>query len=136
MSTHFPVTIYHNPQCGTSRNVVEMVKAAGYEPTIVHYVETGWTRELLMSLMRDAGGSPKDFLRTKGTPAEEMGLTGPDVSDERIVEAMVREPILVNRPVVVTPKGTKLCRPSEAVLPLLDERPARFTKEDGEIVKL
>lgn len=136
MTTDFPVTIYHNPKCGTSRNVVEMVKAAGYEPAVIHYAETGWTRDLLDRLMKDAGATPKDFLRTKGTPAEELGLVASDVSDETILEAMVREPVLVNRPVVVTPKGVKLCRPSEVVFDLLESKPASFTKEDGEVVVL
>lgn len=131
----FPVVIYHNPACGTSRNTIAMVEAAGYQPTIVPYLKTGWTAELLRDLMAKAGATPRDFLREKGTPAAELGLLAADIGDEAIIDAMVRHPILVNRPIVSTPKGTALCRPSESVLPLLDRVPDSFIKEDGQVVR-
>ena len=131
----FPVTIYHNPDCGTSRNTLAMIEAAGYVPNIVDYRATGWTRPLLDQLLAAMHASPRDLLRDKGTPAAELGLLDPAVTDEAILEAMLAQPILVNRPIVVTPLGTKLCRPSEAVLPLLDHVPTSFTKEDGEVVE-
>jgi arsenate reductase len=132
----FPITIFHNPGCGTSRNVVAMVEAAGYAPRIVPYLETGWTRPLLERLLAAMGSTPRDLLREKGTPAAELGLLDASVSGEVILAAMLAHPILVNRPIVETPKGVKLCRPSEAVLGLLDRRPESFTKEDGEVVRL
>lgn len=135
MTSAFPITIYHNPDCGTSRNALAMIEAAGYAPTVVHYRETGWTRAQLTGLLKAMGATPRDVLREKGTPAAELGLLDPHVSDEAIFEAMIEHPILVNRPIVVTPNGTKLCRPSEAVLDLLDRKPAGFTKEDGEVVQ-
>jgi len=131
----FPVTIYHNPDCGTSRNTLAMIEAAGYVPSVVDYRSTGWTRGLLDELLAGMNASPRDVLRDKGTPAAELGLLDPSVSDETILDAMLVRPILVNRPIVVTPKGTKLCRPSEAVWLLLDHMPASFTKEDGEVVE-
>ena len=131
----FPVTIYHNPDCGTSRNTLAMIEAAGYVPTVIDYRTTGWTRDVLDDLLATMGASPRELMRDKGTPAAELGLLDPSASDETILEAMVAHPILVNRPIVATPRGTKLCRPSEAVLPLLDHLPDSFTKEDGEIVK-
>jgi arsenate reductase len=130
----FPVTIFHNPACGTSRNVVAMVQAAGYAPTVVEYLKAGWTAEQLRDLADRAGLSVRDLLREKGTPAAELGLL--EEGEDRLVEAMVAHPILVNRPLVVTPKGVRLCRPSETVLDLLDRKPASFTKEDGEVVVL
>ena len=132
----FPVTIHHNPKCGTSRNVVAMVEAAGYSPTINPYLQTGWTAEQLEGLAARAGVSIRDLMREKGTPAEALGLLDPATSDKAIIAAMVAHPILVNRPIVETPKGVALCRPSERVLDLLDRRPDSFTKEDGEVVKL
>jgi len=132
--TDFPITIYHNPACGTSRNTLAMIRAAGYEPTIVEYLKTGWTRAQLEDLLAAMGAKPRDILREKGTPARELGLLEADVGDERILDAMVEHPILVNRPIVVTPKGVKLSRPSEAVLELLESQPDSFTKEDGEVV--
>jgi arsenate reductase len=135
MTDAFPITVYHNPDCGTSRNALAMIEAAGYAPTIVEYRKTGWTRAKLDQLLAAMGAKPRDILREKGTPATELGLFDPSVPDEAILEAMIEHPILVNRPIVVTPKGTKLCRPSEAVLALLDRKPAEFTKEDGEIVR-
>jgi arsenate reductase len=132
----FPVTIYHNPDCGTSRNTLAMIHAAGYEPTVVEYLKAGWTSDQLAKLMADAGATPRDFLREKGTPAADLGLLNEGATNEQIVQAMLEHPILVNRPIVVTPKGTKLCRPSEAVLDVLERRPESFTKEDGEVVRL
>lgn len=135
MTDEFPITIYHNPDCGTSRNALAMIEAAGYAPTVVEYRNVGWTRPLLDELLAAMGASPRDVLREKGTPAAELGLLEASVSDDAIVEAMLAHPILVNRPIVVTPKGTKLCRPSEVVLELLDRKPDQFIKEDGEIVR-
>ena len=132
----FPITIYHNPDCGTSRNALAMIEAAGYRPEVIEYLKTGWTRPLLDQLLAALGTSPRALLREKGTPAAELGLLGQDVPDDAILDAMIAHPILVNRPIVVTPKGAKLCRPSEEVLDLLDRRPASFTKEDGEVVSL
>ena len=132
----FPITIYHNPDCGTSRNTLAMIEAAGYAPTVVEYRTVGWTRALLADLLAAMQIGPRDLLREKGTPATELGLLDPAVSDEAMLEAMVAHPILVNRPIVVTPRGTRLCRPSEAVLDLLDRKPEAFTKEDGEVVRL
>ncbi|MBT2188373.1 arsenate reductase (glutaredoxin) [Sphingobium nicotianae] len=136
MTDTFPITIYHNPDCGTSRNALAMIEAAGYAPTVVDYRKTGWTRPLLDELFAAMGAKPRDLLREKGTPAAELGLLAEGVSDDAIVAAMVAHPILVNRPIVTTPKGTKLGRPSEVVLSLLDRQPDHFTKEDGEIVRL
>lgn len=134
MSDDFPITIYHNPACGTSRNVLAMIRAAGYEPEVVEYLKVGWTRERLNDLLTAMGASPRDILREKGTPAAELGLTDAAAPDERLLDAMIAHPILVNRPIVVTPRGVKLCRPSEDVLSLLDRQPSFFTKEDGEVV--
>ena len=128
------ITIYHNPACGTSRNTLAMIEASGYRPTVIEYAKTGWSRELLQRLIAAMGVSARDIMREKGTPAAELGLTEPGVSDERILDAMVAHPILVNRPIVVTPKGVKLCRPSEAVFDLLERKPSSFTKEDGEVI--
>ena len=132
----FPVTIYHNPDCGTSRNALAMIEAAGYRPEVVDYRKIGWTRPQLDHLLAAMDASPRTLLRDKGTPATELGLLDPGASDEAILAAMVAHPILVNRPIVVTPKGTKLCRPSEEVLSLLDRLPEHFTKEDGEVVRV
>jgi arsenate reductase len=134
--TDFPITIYHNPACGTSRNTLAMIRAAGYEPTVVDYLSTGWTRGQLEELLAAMQVRPRDILREKGTPAAELGLSDPGATDDQILDAMVEHPILVNRPIVVTPKGAKLSRPSEVVLDLLEKRPESFTKEDGEVVKL
>ena len=130
----FPITIFHNPACGTSRNTLAMIRAAGYEPTVVEYLETGWTRRQLEELLAAMPAKPSEILRQKGTPAAELGLLDASITDDRILDAMVAHPILVNRPIVVTPKGVKLSRPSEVVLDLLERRPDRFTKEDGEMV--
>jgi arsenate reductase len=136
MSDNFPITIFHNPACGTSRNVVAMVEAAGYQPQVVEYLNAGWTRPQLQELLAAMGLRPRDILREKGTPAADLGLLAPDVDDDTILDAMVAHPILVNRPIVLTPKGVKLARPSEAVLDLLDRKPLSFTKEDGEVVQI
>ncbi|WP_370673998.1 arsenate reductase (glutaredoxin) [Pleomorphomonas sp. PLEO] len=129
------IVIFHNPDCGTSRNVVRMVEAAGYAPTVVEYLKTGWTKPQLLALFAAAGISPRDALRVKKSPAVELGLTDPSVPDEDIIEAMIAHPVLVERPIVVTAKGTALCRPSEKVLDLLDRLPpGPFAKEDGELV--
>lgn len=132
----FPIIIFHNPACGTSRNTVAMVQAAGYEPDVVEYLQAGWTREQLADLATRAGLTFRQLMREKGTPADELGLLADGVTEDSILDAMVEHPILVNRPIVVTPKGVSLCRPSETVLDLLDRKPASFTKEDGEVVKL
>ncbi len=131
MSALFPVVIHHNPDCGTSRNVLAMIEAAGYRPTVVPYLQTGWTIPQLQGLLAAMGLEPRDVLREKGAPARELGLLDESATDGDILREMVAHPILVNRPIVVTPLGTKLCRPSEAVLPLLERKPERFTKEDG-----
>ena len=128
------VVIHHNPKCGTSRNVLEMIRASGVEPVIIEYLQTGWTRPQLQALFAAAGITPREAMRTKGTPAEELGLTAPDASDDAILDAMLTHPVLVNRPIVASPKGVRLCRPSEVVLDLLDNVPETFTKEDGEVV--
>ena len=129
------VEIWHNPACGTSRNTVAMVQAAGYEPDVVEYLKTGWTKAQLRDLLAVMGARPRDILREKGTPAAELGLLDPAATDDAILDAMVEHPILVNRPIVVTPKGVRLSRPSEVVLELLDRLPESFTKEDGEVVR-
>ena len=133
--SEFPITIFHNPACGTSRNTVAMVQAAGYEPDVVEYLKTGWTKAQLRDLLAVMGARPRDILREKGTPAAELGLLDPAATDDAILDAMVEQPILVNRPIVVTPKGVRLSRPSEVVLELLDRLPESFTKEDGEVVR-
>ncbi|QUD86985.1 arsenate reductase (glutaredoxin) [Phenylobacterium montanum] len=134
MTGEFPITIFHNPACGTSRNALAMIQAAGYSPAVVEYLTTGWTRPQLEELLRRMDMPARAALREKGTPAGELGLLDPNISDDSILDAMVAHPILVNRPIVVTPLGVKLCRPSEAVLELLEIKPASFTKEDGEVV--
>lgn len=136
MSENFPITIYHNPDCGTSRNTLAIIRAAGYEPDIIEYLKAGWTKPQLASLLSAMNVKPREVMREKGTPASELGLLDPTVSDDQIIDQMIAHPVLVNRPIVVTPKGTTLCRPSEAVFNLLDNRPISFTKEDGEVVKI
>ena len=131
----FPITIYHNPACGTSRNTLAMIRAAGYEPTVVDYLRAGWTRSQLEELLAAMAARPRDILRVKGTPAAELGLLDPGRTDDQILDAMIEHPILVNRPIVVTPNGVRLARPSETVLDLLDRRPKGFAKEDGEVVQ-
>ncbi len=129
------VTIYHNPSCGTSRNTLAMIRNAGIEPTVVEYLQTPPSRAELKAMITDAGLTVREAIREKGTPYAELGLDNPALSDEQLLEAMVKEPILINRPFVVTPLGTRLCRPSEAVLDILpDSHKGAFTKEDGEQV--
>jgi arsenate reductase len=113
------VVIYHNPACGTSRNTLALLREKGVEPTVVEYLKQGWTRLQLEGLLAKMGVSAHDVLRVRGTNAEELGLTDPSASDEALIAAMIVEPILVNRPIVVTPKGAALCRPAELVLTLL-----------------
>lgn len=125
MNEFFPVVIHHNPECGTSRNVIDIVSAAGYQPTIVNYLETGWSRPQLLALFAGASLRPRMALRETKSPAMELGLLDTDVTDEALLDAMLEHPILVNRPFVVTPKGIKLCRPSETVFDLLDRLPSR-----------
>jgi arsenate reductase len=134
MSADFPITIYHNPRCGTSRNTLAMIQAAGYAPTVVEYLTAGWTKPGLKALFAAMGVSAGEAMRDKGTPAAELGLLDVSATDEAILDAMVAHPILVNRPIVVTPKGARLCRPSERVFDLLETAPQAFTKEDGEVV--
>ncbi len=135
MSDVFPIVIHHNPECGTSRNVVEIVRAAGYAPELVLYLETDWTRPQLLALFAAAGLTPRAALRETKSPAKELGLLDPGISDEAILAAMLAHPILVNRPIVATPKGVKLCRPSELVLDLLDRLPlGPLFKEDGGMI--
>lgn len=134
MSQDFPITIFHNPACGTSRNTLAMIRASGREPRVVEYLQAGWTEPQLRGLMTATGLSARELMRDKGTPAGELGLLAPDVGEDAILAAMIAHPILVNRPIVQTPKGARLCRPSEAVFDLLDNPPASFTKEDGEVV--
>ena len=133
--TDFPVTVFHNPACGTSRNVLAMVEAAGYRPEVVEYLKAGWDAEQLRGLFAEAGLTPREALREKGSPAAELGLLETGVGDDAILAAMAEHPILVNRPIVKTPKGAALCRPSERVFDLLERRPDGFVKEDGEKVK-
>jgi arsenate reductase (glutaredoxin) len=133
-ASDFSITIFHNPACGTSRNVVAMARAAGYEPQVIEYLKAGWTKDQLKQLATAAGVPLREFLRDRGTPAAELGLLEPTATDDAILEAMVAHPILVNRPIMVTPKGTALCRPSERVLDLLENQPEGFTKEDGQKV--
>lgn len=129
------ITIYHNPDCGTSRNVLSVIEAAGYEPVVVEYLKTGWKLDQLLKLFSDAGLTPRQALRETKSPAKELGLMEPGVNDEQLLAAMLEEPVLVNRPFVVTAKGTKLCRPSEVVLDVLEAWPkGPFYKEDGALM--
>lgn len=127
-------TIYHNPDCGTSRNTLAILRHVGIEPTVVEYLVTPPDRATLRRLFNEAGLTPREAARRKGTPFDEMGLGDPAVSDEAILEAMLAHPILINRPLVVTERGTRLCRPSEVVLQIIPPLPTPFTKEDGEII--
>ncbi|MDC7788306.1 arsenate reductase (glutaredoxin) [Rhodoplanes sp. TEM] len=128
------VVIYHNPQCGTSRNTLAMIRNAGVEPHVIEYLKCPPSRPLLAALIARAGLTPRQALREKGTPFHELGLADPALSDDAILDAMVAHPILINRPFVVTPKGVRLCRPSELVLDLLPPQRGAFRKEDGELV--
>lgn len=129
------ITIYHNPQCGTSRNVLAMIRNSGEEPLIVEYLKTPPTRDELVDLLRRMEITPRELLRRRGTPYDELGLDDPALTDDALIDHMVRQPILINRPIVVTPLGVRLCRPSEAVLDILpNPQRAAFRKEDGEAV--
>ena len=128
------ITIYHNPSCGTSRNTLEMIRQSGEEPEVIEYLKTPPSREKLVELIAAMGMTPRELLREKGTPYAELNLGDPKWSDDEILDFMLAHPILINRPIVVTPKGVRLCRPSEAVLELLDNPADAFVKEDGEIV--
>jgi len=113
------ITIFHNPSCGTSRNTLEILREKGLQPTVVEYLKAGWSETQLKALFAEMGVSPRDVLRVRGTDAEDRGLTGPDATDDQILKAMVENPILVERPIVVTPKGAALCRPKEKVFDLI-----------------
>ncbi|GAB4392127.1 MAG: arsenate reductase family protein [Kiloniellaceae bacterium] len=129
------IVIHHNPDCGTSRNVLRIIQAAGYAPTVIEYLKEGWTRPQLLGLFAAAGLTPRSALRTTKSPAEELGLLDPAVDDETLIAAMLQHPVLVNRPIVCSPRGVRLCRPSEVVLDLLERHPpGPFAKEDGEIL--
>ncbi|MBX2805136.1 MAG: arsenate reductase (glutaredoxin) [Hyphomicrobiales bacterium] len=129
------IVIHHNPDCGTSRNVLAIIKAAGYEPTVIEYLKTGWTKGQLLGLFAAAGLTPRSALRETKSPAAELGLIEPGATDEVLLDAMIAHPILVNRPIVCTSKGVRLCRPSDTVLDLLDRMPAGpFHKEDGALM--
>ncbi|TKK23117.1 arsenate reductase (glutaredoxin) [Enterobacter cancerogenus] len=129
------ITLYHNPDCGTSRNTLEMIRNSGNEPEIVLYLDTPPSRETLCKLIADMGISVRDLLRTNVEPYAQLGLADGQFSDEQLIDFMLKYPILINRPIVVTPLGTRLCRPSERVLDILpDPQRAAFTKEDGEAV--
>jgi len=128
------VTIYHNPSCGTSRNTLAMIRQSGEKPEIIEYLKTPPDRARLIELIKAMGIPVRALLREKGTPYAELGLADPKWSDDELIDFMLAHPILINRPIVQTPKGTKLCRPSEAVLDLLDNPAASFVKEDGEVV--
>ena len=129
------VTIYHNPACGTSRNTLAMIRQSGVEPDVIEYLKTPPSRDKLKELIASMGIPVRALLRQKGTPYKELGLDDPKWSDEQLLDVMIAHPILINRPIVVTPKGTRLCRPSEAVVDLLDNPVGRFVKEDGEVVE-
>ncbi len=129
------IVIHHNTDCGTSRNVLDIIRKSGTEPVIIDYLKEGWTRPQLIGLFAAAGLTPREALRVSKSPAVELGLTDPSVGDEALLDAMVAHPILVNRPIVCSPKGVRLCRPSEAVLDLLDRMPpGPLYKEDGEMI--
>ncbi len=128
------ITIYHNPACGTSRNTLAMIRQSGKEPEVIEYLKTPPSRERLVELIAAMGITPRQLLREKGTPYHELGLGDPKWSGDQIVDFMMQHPILINRPIVVTPLGTRLCRPSEEVLEILPDPVGRFEKEDGEVV--
>ncbi len=128
------MVIYHNPACGTSRNTLAMIRNAGIEPHVIEYLKTPPSRALIKQLLARARLSVRDVLREKGTPCADLGLADPSLSDEQLLDAIEAHPVLLNRPLVVSPKGVRLCRPSEAVLDLLPEQKGEFVKEDGERV--
>ncbi len=129
------IVIHHNPACGTSRNVLAIIAAAGETPVVIDYLATGWTRPQLLALFAAAGLTPRGALRTSKSPAAELGLLDPAVSDDALIDAMLAHPVLVNRPIVASPRGVRLCRPSELVLDLLDRLPpGPLAKEDGSLL--
>ena len=128
------VIVYHNPACGTSRNVLALIRNAGVEPHVIEYLKCPPTRAMLRELIARAGLTPRGLLREKGTPYRELGLDNPELSDEALIDAMMAHPILINRPLVVSPKGVRLCRPSELVIDLLPPQRGELFKEDGERV--
>ncbi len=130
------VTIYHNPACGTSRNTLAMIQQSGEDPVIVEYLKTPPSREKLIRLIKAMNIPVRALLREKGTPFAELGLADPALSDDQLLDAMMAHPILINRPIVETSKGVRLCRPSEAVLELLQNPATTFVKEDGEVVSI
>jgi arsenate reductase len=131
------VTIYHNPACGTSRNTLAMIRASGVEPEVIEYVKNPPNRERLVELIKAMGGDARAVIREKGSPYAELGLDNLNLSNDALIDAMLQHPILINRPIVVTKKGVKLCRPSELVLDILENQNiGTFTKEDGEVVNV
>ncbi len=126
------VIVYHNPACGTSRNALALIRNAGVEPHVIEYLKCPPTRTMLLQLIARAGLTPRGLLREKGTPFKDLGLDNPALSDEALIDAMMAHPILINRPLVVSPKGVRLCRPSELVIDLLPAQRGEFFKEDGE----
>ena len=128
------ITLYHNPACGTSRNALAMIRASGEEPVVIDYLQAGWTAERLQSLAAQMDVPIRSLIRDKGTPARALSLFNEGVDDQTIIAAMIAHPVIVNRPIVVSDRSARLCRPSELVLDLLSEPVARFTKEDGEVV--
>jgi len=130
------ITIYHNPACGTSRNTLAMIRASGIEPEVIEYLKNPPSRERLLELIAMMGCSARDILREKGTPYLELGLNDAGLPEDALIDAMMQHPVLINRPIVVTAKGVKLCRPSELVLTILENPDiGTFVKEDGEVVK-
>ena len=129
------VTIYHNPDCGTSRNTLAMIRQSGVEPLVIEYLKTPPSRETLKELVAAMGLSVRALLREKGTPYKQLNLDAPKWTDDELLDVMMAHPILINRPIVVTPKGVRLCRPSEAVIDLLENPVGRFVKEDGDVVE-
>ncbi len=129
------IVIHHNEACGTSRNTLEIIRQSGEDVTVIDYLKEGWTRPQLLALFAAADLTPRAALRTTKSPAEELGLLDETVSDDALLNAMLEHPVLVNRPIVCSPKGVRLCRPSEKVFELLENPPETFTKEDGEIIE-
>jgi len=134
MSEAMDIVIYHNPACGTSRNTLAMIRNAGIEPHVIEYLKTPPSREMLVQLIGRMGIPARALLREKNTPYADLGLGDPDLTDDQLLDAMLAHPVLINRPIVVSPKGVRLCRPSEAVLDLLPPQQGAFVKEDGERV--
>ncbi|MEZ5789578.1 MAG: arsenate reductase (glutaredoxin) [Nitratireductor sp.] len=129
------IVIHHNRECGTSRNVLAIIESAGYKPVVIDYLETGWTKPQLLALFAAADLTAREALRTTKSPAADLGLLDPAIGDDALLEAMIAHPVLVNRPIVCSPKGVRLCRPSETVLDLLDKMPpGPLYKEDGALI--